>query len=76
MIFWSVIPFEIAMEGEEVSSEQEMITVGHRTLYVEPVDATHCRIVRMISPYASDYLHPKMAPGQIVARTELFTPAR
>lgn len=67
MILHTPLPLEQVLEGwDKLRNPTMELTLGHAVMEIEPINAKQARIVRLISPYANDYLAPEFAPGTIV----------
>lgn len=68
MIFYSPVPIEAVYEGyDQMKLNYRELQLGHITMVVEQLTETEGRVVRIISPYANDYLNPQYQPGQMLA---------
>lgn len=69
MMYWSVVPIEVAYAGYDDPSQQPKLTIIRHagvTMEVESVGPAQVRIHRLISPHASDFMKPEWMPGQVI----------
>lgn len=69
MIYWSILPLEMVLEGYDdprVQSKFIEMQIQGVTMVVESISPGQVKIHRLISPCPADFLKPEWAPGQIV----------
>ncbi len=68
MILYTAMPVEAILKGMEDFKPcyRELVT-GEARLLVEETGSGQGRVVRLISPWAQDYLDPRYQPGSIVS---------
>lgn len=65
MILYTPMPLEAVLEGmEEFRPQYRELVLGEARLLVEDSGPGQCRVVRLISPRAEDYLDPRYQPGE------------
>lgn len=60
------MPVEYILEGFDRERDFQEIRIGDVTMIIEPLSATRCRIVRLLSPNPQDYLQAKYSPGTVI----------
>jgi len=74
MIYWSIYPLEVVLEGYDDPRRQPQLVemqIEGMTMVVEHVGRAQVRIHRLVSPRPSDYLNPRFAPGEILCLSSL-----
>ncbi|MCY0900932.1 MAG: YlzJ-like family protein [Firmicutes bacterium] len=74
MIYWSIYPLEVVLDGYDDPRRQPQLVemqVQGRTMVVEHVGPAQVRIHRLVSPRPSDYLNPRLAPGELLSLSSL-----
>ena len=69
MIFWSIVPLDEVLAGYDdpsLAPELQVMRIRGVELLAEVVAPGSIRIHRLLSPLPSDYLDPRLAPGQVI----------
>ncbi|CUH96155.1 hypothetical protein P22_2243 [Propionispora sp. 2/2-37] len=66
MILWTVMPTELIFDTAGYQPCYEEVKMDGTSLLVERINATQCKIVRLLATDPMQFLRPELQPGSIV----------
>ena len=66
-MLYTPMPLELVLAGsDDFRPVYEEVSIRGRKVLLEKKDATHARVVRIISTNPSDFLDPSLFPGAVI----------
>ncbi|SES77816.1 YlzJ-like family protein [Anaerobranca gottschalkii] len=67
MLLYTTVPMEQIFPSETNNIQYQEIDLGNgKKVIVEKINDSQCKIVRLISTDAYDYLNPQYQPGSVI----------